>query len=188
MNIYQALIVAGFAWVTGSAQAGVGVSLGHHTWAEDGFPTIGLGEQVSVFYCTGKMDGPDAMKCALEKCKKAFNVPANAKERKVGPTTLIGGKCSPDGYTNKRGHSIIMVGPKGDNSFIMSKALGDPTREKAMEYVSSNRFPVHKSTVILDYWDNDGLDVMKWRGVSSGNEGEHVQSMIYRAESGKVSD
>jgi hypothetical protein len=135
------------------AYSAVGVSVGHHTFAEDGFPTLKPNEQASIFYCTGKMSGPEAMACAVAKCKKQFKVPANAATKKVGNSDLIGGKCIADGWSEKKGHSIVMVGPKGDNQFIMSKALGDPTREIAMQYVASNDFPVSKGTIVLDYWD-----------------------------------
>lgn len=155
-------LIAGLAlFVSVAANAAVGVTVGANKMSDaDGFPVLQANEQAQIFYCTGKMSGPEAQDCALKKCLAKFKVKADAprKEFKNGShtTTVIGGHCSPDGWSARKGHSIIMVGPKGDNQYIMSKALGDPTREVAMEYVKSNKFPVDKATMILDYYDKDG--------------------------------
>ena len=137
------------------AQAAVGVSLGHDEWADDGFPTIRKGQQVSVFTCTGKMSGSEAGACALEKCFKKFKITDKTIVKK-GSSDIYGGKCTIDGWSSRRGHSLIMVGPKGDNRFIMSKALGDITREIAYGYLQKNEFPVDRGTMVLDYFDKDG--------------------------------
>lgn len=155
-------LLAGLALlVSVTAQAAVGVVVGANTISDkDGYPLLQPNEQAQIFYCTGKMSGPAAQQCALDKCLAKFKLKADAprKDFKNGSstTTVIGGHCAPDGWSARKGYSIIMVGPKGNNQYIMSKALGDPTRESAMDFVKSNNFPVDKSTMILDYYDKDG--------------------------------
>lgn len=146
-----------FAFFSVMSYASVGVTTGHHTInKKDGLPEIGRNEQVSVFICKGKMSSLEAAQCSLRKCMKAFGVPADSKSVKYGNNDVFGGKCVIDGYTNRRGHSLIMVGPKGDNQMILSKSLGSLTRETAMIDLNANNFPVSKGTMVFDYWDNDG--------------------------------
>lgn len=133
------------------AQAAVGVAVGYHTWAKDGLPDISPGEQISVFVCRGKMSGADAAECALNKCMKQFKIPPKTK---ADSHDLVGGACKVDGWSERKGYSIIVLGPKGNNNFIMSKALGDSTREEAMKFVKSNKFPVRKENIVLDIYDD----------------------------------
>lgn len=151
-----ALAAASFA-----AHAAVGVAVGNDSWSEsDGFPNVAPGTQVKIYTCTGKMHGDEAGECAVNKCLADFGVKGTVNsvpKKKIHKTELYAGKCSLDGYSNKMGYSIIVVGPKGDNSYIMSKALGDITRDVAMKYVRSNNFPVDKGRIVFDYFDHDGV-------------------------------
>jgi hypothetical protein len=148
------IVAVSLLLVSAYAQADVGVAVGHHTWADDGFPVIGPGEQVSIFTCTGPFgNGPKAERCAVEKCLKASKVPANAKIEKFGRDTLTGRKCSTSGWSERRGHSIVILGPKGDNENIMSRAIGEPTRESCIEFIKSQGFPFDKANIVFDYFD-----------------------------------
>lgn len=123
-----------------TAQAGIGVAWGHHTVAEDGFPSLGSGEQISVFWCqapASSTTGDDLMACAVQECKKIF------KEK----------NCKEDGFSLKKGYHIIAAGKKGDNQFIYSKALASETKELAWKYVLSNKFKL--GTTILDAFDDN---------------------------------
>lgn len=162
MKARIAFSIVSLLLISAMAHSDVGVAVGHNTWADDGLPNIGKGEQVSIFTCVGQEGGSKAMDCAVDKCRKAFKIPAGAPVKKVGPTTLVGGKCAGDGWSERKGHSIVMVGPRGDNVFIMSKALGDPTREAAWEFVKSNNFPVDKGTIVFDYYDDP--DMLRAKG------------------------
>lgn len=56
------------------------------------------------------------------------------------------------------GHTIIVVGPKGDNQFILSKSLNDKSRADADEFVRSNKFPVDRSLIAADFYDDGKSD------------------------------
>lgn len=156
------MIVGALCLLSLSVHAAVGVSLGAREFADDGFPNIGPNEQAKFFSCTGNGTGVAAQQCALEKCFKHFKIDAaTAKTKYLGSTGVIGGHCTRDGWAERKGHSVGFVGPKGDNQFIMSKALGDPDKKTAMEYARSNNFPVDKATKVLDYWDDIGYDASK---------------------------
>lgn len=151
------LLAAAALFVSLSAHATVGVALGHHTWADDGMPEIGPGEQARVFVCRQHDTTRIVALCALEKCAKAFGFDLKAPVVLKNGRKLLGGKCNVDGRTDDRGYSVIVVGPPGDNQFIVGKALGAKTREIAIEYIKKSGFPMEKATVVYDEYDPDGL-------------------------------
>lgn len=142
--------------LSGLAQASVGVVLGANEWADDGMPQLAADETVKVFYCHAKnidMDGPMAESCALEKCKRHFKIPFMTKEQQFA-NGIIGGHCKRDGWSERRfAHNVAATGDSGDNRFMFSKALGDPTREEAMKWLGDNDFPVKAANMVFDFLD-----------------------------------
>lgn len=146
------------------AHASVGVAVGANTFAKDGMPMLGPDEQAKVFVCHGKFDktksnpgmnGPDAENCAMQKCLAYYNMPLNSSDKKAKA------HCVRDGWAEKKGWAIIVLGPKGDNNFMFSKAIGDDNKKDAWDFVRSNNFPVDKGTLVHEFYDDNtnGKDV-----------------------------
>lgn len=150
------LLAAAALFVSLSAHASIGVVIGHHKWAADGLPDIGPGEQTKVFFCSGRGDARIAMGCALDKCLAHYNREKNPSHEIRGAHAIFGGVCSTDGWSARRGHALMMVGPPGDNVHLTSKALGKDTREEALRDVCRNGFPCDKATVVFDFYEGTG--------------------------------
>lgn len=150
------------------------VTMGHHTWAADGLPQIGPGEQASVFFCLSDINLPTGGSkdivggpyCSLVKCLAAYGIKSpdvradlivdskiSEQSRK---NTVVFGKCQyrgDIGYDPIRPrHYIAMVGPKGDNENILFESYGQPTRAAAFKEMVKAGFPVDKGTLVIDYW------------------------------------
>ena len=144
MKIRHKVLLLSCLMLVGAARADIGVAVGHHTWSKDDggnyLPEVGPKEQISIFYCVGANLGAKAEKCAVDKCIKKFGDPK---------------KCAGDGWTRRRGYSVAYAGPPG-NYQLFSKALGSDTRENALCYVKSNKFPMEGATKIIDLYDDSG--------------------------------
>lgn len=152
--------------MSATAHAAVGVVIGHHTWSdEDGLPVIGPGERTKVFFCTGSGDGRMAMGCALDKCLAHYNREKNPSQELKGKgekkTALFGGVCATEGWTERNGHNLMMVGPPGDNVHLTSKALSAATREEARRIVCSNGFPCDRASIAFEFYDGSGHEPRK---------------------------
>ena len=151
MRIFKYSVMAMIsAMLAGAASAAVGVSIGANKFADDGFPMLAKDEQTKMFYCSGNGTGADALECAFKKCMTHFKA-KNDNGKLKGQTTVYGGHCTKDGWSERKGYALGYVGPKGDNQFLMSKAIGDKTRADAEEYVKSNKFPIDKATKVFDF-------------------------------------
>lgn len=150
------------------ARADFDVAIGHHTFAADGLPKIGPGEQVSVFYCLQNRVLGDY--CALRKCMSAYGLYQKYKDDtefvvdifaklSKNRNAVIQGKCIQLDTNGSRHHSLVMVGPKGDNRQLFWQGHLRPTRDHAFKEAAASGFPVDKGTVIIDLWfENDWED------------------------------
>lgn len=138
-----AIIASTLCW---SAAADIAFAYGHHKLAADGLPEIGPDERVSVFWCVAKTDTSTSQKlenCAIKLCRKFFGPP---------------GICESNSYVMRPGHTIIAVGPKGNNQYILSKALNDSSRAEADKFVRSDKFPIGRSKIVADFYDDGKVD------------------------------